>query len=66
MNKTSRSPGRADQREALERSEKKAAKDRPQNYKDEANDDKVVEVGPDLRNAPIEGIDPDPTKPRKR
>jgi hypothetical protein len=47
------------QREALEDSERRAAKDRPKNYKEEENDDKVVEIGPDLTDDPIKGIDPE-------
>lgn len=47
------------QREALEESERRAAKDRPKNYKEEENDVKVVEVGPDLTDDPIKGIDPE-------
>jgi hypothetical protein len=47
------------QREALEDSERRAAKDRPKNYKEEENDDKIVEIGPDLTNDPIKGIDPE-------
>ncbi len=47
------------QREALEQSERRAAKDRPKNYKEDENDDKVVEIGPDLSDDPIKGIDPE-------
>jgi hypothetical protein len=46
------------QREALEQSEKKAAQPQPENFKDKATDEKLVEIGPDLTNKPIEGIDP--------
>lgn len=46
------------QREALERSERDAANPFPENYKDESTEDKVVEIGPDLTDAPIEGLDP--------
>jgi hypothetical protein len=54
------SPDVADeaQRIALEKSEKKAAEKHPENFKDEATDDKIVEIGPDLTEAPIKGIDP--------
>ena len=51
------------QRAALERSEKKAAEKHPENFKDEATDDKIVEIGPDLTDAPIKGIDPDAKEP---
>ena len=46
------------QRAALEKSEKKAAERHPENFKDEATDEKIVEIGPDLTEAPIKGIDP--------
>lgn len=46
------------QREALEKSERDAARSHPENYKDESTDDKVVEIGPDMSDAPIEGLDP--------
>jgi len=48
-----------DQREALEQSEKKATERQPENFKDESTDEKVVEIGPDLTDNPIKGIDPD-------
>jgi|GEM_PF-4420096 len=51
------------QRAALEKSEKKAAEKHPENFKDEATDEKVVEIGPDLSEAPIKGIDPDEKEP---
>ena len=46
------------QREALKESEKKASRKQPQNYKDKATDEKQVEIGPDVTDAPIKGIDP--------
>jgi hypothetical protein len=59
MNKPVPASGQTgDQREALERSEKNAAKKQPRNYKEDATDDKVVEIGPDKDDAPIRGIDP--------
>lgn len=51
-------PGHA-QREALEDNERKAAEEQPGTFKDEAIEDKQVEVGPDMTDAPIRGIDPD-------
>lgn len=45
------------QRESLERAEKNAAA-QPKSYRDEATAEKIVEVGPDKTDAPIEGIDP--------
>jgi hypothetical protein len=62
---TSTSPDPADaapddrgQRDALERSEKDATRKHPENYRDEANADKVVEIPADRTDNPIEGIDP--------
>lgn len=52
-----------EQRVALEKSEKKAAEKHPDNFKDEATEEKIVEIGPDLTEAPIKGIDPDPREP---
>lgn len=46
------------QRAALEKSEKRAAEKHPENFKDEATDEKIVEIGPNLTEAPIKGIDP--------
>ena len=47
------------QREALERSEKKAAEPQPENYKEKETEEKLVEIGPDLTADPIKGIDPE-------
>jgi len=59
MNTTTEHPGAPDkgQREALEQSQKKATEQQPENFKDEATDEKHVEIGPDMTNAPIKGID---------
>lgn len=49
-----------DQREALEHSERNAARKQPGSFRDEAMKDKIVEippVGPDGK--PIQGLDPD-------
>ena len=60
------SPTREDsQREALERSEKKAAEPQPENYKDKETEEKLVEIGPDVTADPIKGIDPEPKTPGK-
>ena len=45
-------------RDALVQSEKKAAQPQPENFKDKANEEKLVEVGADLNDHPIRGIDP--------
>ena len=51
-------PGPEDQREALQRSEREAAEQQPGSFKDAETAEKAVEIGPDLTQAPIEGIDP--------
>lgn len=53
----------SDQRELLERSEAEAAEDHPKTYREEANEDKVVEIGEDKQDAPIQGIDPPEGEP---
>ena len=52
----------ASQREALKESEKKAAEQQPESFKDGETESKKVEVGPDMTDAPIKGIDPDKPK----
>ena len=44
--------------EASRRSEKNANRKQPENYKEEETDDKIVEIGSDLEDDPIKGIDP--------
>jgi hypothetical protein len=48
-----------EQRDALERSERRATTTQPQNFRDEANAEKTVEIGPDKTDHPIQGIDPE-------
>ena len=50
------------QREALRESQRRATEGEPENFKDESTDEKVVEIGPDMADDPIHGIDP-PEKP---
>jgi hypothetical protein len=60
MNPSRPDPSPEDQRQALERSERAANEKQPGSFKDEAMDDKVVEippVGPDEK--PIRGLDPE-------
>ena len=46
-------------REALEQSERKTAEEHPENFKDEALTDKIVEIPPvDETETPIKGLDP--------
>lgn len=54
------------QRDALKRSERRAAEQQPENFNDEATEDKRVEIGPDRTNAPIHGIDPPKHGPTQR
>lgn len=65
MNQPTITPSVADeaQRAALEKSEKKAAETHPENFKDEATVEKIVEIGADMTEAPIKGIDPDAKEP---
>ena len=53
------------QRRQLEDSEKKAAAQQPENFKDDETADKVVEIGPEMTDEPIKGIDPDEKKRRQ-
>jgi hypothetical protein len=48
---------RGDQRKDLEESLDKATAGQPETFRDEATDDKVVEIGPDKTRSPIKGID---------
>jgi hypothetical protein len=66
MSTTTRQPSVPDdgQREALEQAEKKAAERQPESYKEKATGEKVVEIGPDVTDAPIKGIDPQQRKKR--
>jgi hypothetical protein len=49
-----------DPREALNDAERRAERERPQNYKQGETEDKVVEVLPiDGDSTPIQGIDPE-------
>ena len=50
-------PGGKDPRDALEESFEKSTAEEPENFRDEANKEKVVEIGPDKTQAPIRGID---------
>ena len=45
------------QREALKQSEHDATVEQPENFKDRAIDDKIVEIGSDKTKAPIKGLD---------
>lgn len=58
---TASSPApREDQREALEQSEREAARQQPGSFRDESMDDKIVEIPPVGPNEnPIRGLDPD-------
>ncbi len=56
---TTPDPDGAEQRRALERSERAASADQPKTFRDEAIEDKIVEVDPIGRDdAAIKGLDP--------
>ena len=55
-------PAGKDQREALEDSFEKSTAKQPETFRDEANEDKSVEIPPDKTKTPIRGIDA-PEKP---
>lgn len=50
-------PRPEDQRKELDESFERSTEQQPENYRGEATDDKVVEIGPDKTKAPIRGID---------
>ena len=50
-------PGSKDQREKLEESFEKSTAKRPETFRDEANEEKTVEIPADRTKAPIRGID---------
>lgn len=52
---TTKPPGRADQREELEQAEKNA---NPNQYREENEESKVVEIPPEKDKHPIGGLDP--------
>ena len=45
-------------RESVKDTMEKATEEQPGEFRDEANEDKVVEIGKDVKNDPIKGIDP--------
>jgi hypothetical protein len=47
------------QRDALKQSEKAAAEQQPGSFKDGETESKKVEIGPDMTDQPIKGIDPE-------
>ena len=53
-------------RDALQQSEKKAAEKQPDSFNEKALTEKVVEIPPvDKTEAPIKGLDPEPSPPAK-
>jgi len=50
-------PASKDQREKLEDSFEKSTVKQPETFRDEANEDKTVEIPPDKTKTPIRGID---------
>ncbi|MEJ8815879.1 hypothetical protein WKW77_32785 [Variovorax ureilyticus] len=47
-----------DQRASVEQNMEKATEKEPAEFRDEANANKTVEIGKDVTQAPIHGIDP--------
>ena len=45
-------------RESVKKTMEKSTKDQPGEFRDKANEDKVVEIGKDKTKHPIKGIDP--------
>ena len=59
MNRNDPPKSNAEQREALRESEKQASAKQPENFRDEATDEKQVEILPiDKKGSAIKGIDP--------
>jgi len=53
-------PASKGQRKKLEDSFEKSTAKQPETFRDEANEDKTVEIPPDKTKAPIRGIDAPP------
>jgi hypothetical protein len=53
------SAGDRAQRDALKQSEKAAAEQQPGSFKEDETESKKVEIGPDMTDQPIKGIDPE-------
>ncbi len=52
-------PSAPEQREALEKSEREASTEQPENYKEDATAEKIVEIPPVAKDdEPIKGLDP--------
>jgi hypothetical protein len=52
-----KTPSAESQRDRLEDSFEKSTRRQPETFRDEANEDKRVEIPPDKTQAPIQGID---------
>jgi len=48
----------ASERDAVKRNFENATEKEPGEFKDASNESKVVEIGPELTDEPIKGIDP--------
>jgi hypothetical protein len=53
----------SDQRQALKQSEKNASAQQPGSFKEKETEQKIVEIGADMADSPIKGIDPPSDKP---
>lgn len=60
MNPSEQSPSTPgeSEREAVKRNFEKATDTVPGEFKDEANEQKIVDIGADVTDEPIKGIDP--------
>lgn len=58
MNKPVQPTPKDDERTSVERTMEKATEKEPAEFRDKANAKKTVEIGKDLTQAPIQGIDP--------
>ena len=56
---TDENAGSRAQRDALKQSEKAAAEEQPGSFKDDETESKKIEIGPDMTDQPIKGIDPE-------
>lgn len=53
-----KAPSRTTDRESVKDTMEKGTEQQPGEFRDEANEDKVVEIGKDVKQNPIKGIDP--------
>jgi hypothetical protein len=56
--KETKEPSKTTDRESVKDNMEKSTEKQPGEFRDEANEDKVVEIGKDVKKDPIKGIDP--------